>query len=70
MSSIFRALEICHRWALEAFKYGRQAEQTADLWLPAGQSPKGVVVLLHGGFWLVQYGASVAEALASQASAA
>ncbi|CAE7745091.1 aro-8 [Symbiodinium necroappetens] len=48
----------------QAFKYGRQAEQTADLWLPAGQSPKGVVVLLHGGFWLVQYGKELMTDLA------
>ena len=44
------------RRILQVLKYGRQAEQSADLWLPAEQSPKGVVVLLHGGFWLVQYG--------------
>eukprot|EP00439_Symbiodinium_sp_Y106_P040215 s371_g4.t3 len=48
----------------QAFKYGRLAEQTADLWLPAGQSPKGVVVLLHGGFWLVQYGKELMTDLA------
>ncbi|CAE7777113.1 IMCEL1, partial [Symbiodinium pilosum] len=46
------------------FKYGRQPEQTADLWLPAGQAPKGVVVLLHGGFWLVQYGKELMNDLA------
>ncbi|CAE7329318.1 ICMEL2 [Symbiodinium natans] len=47
----------------QVFKYGRQAEQVAELWLPSGK-PKGVVVLIHGGFWLAQYGKDLMTDLA------
>ncbi len=35
-------------------RYGRLHDQFGDLYLPSA-SPKGTIVLLHGGFWLAQY---------------
>lgn len=35
--------------------YGRLTDQFGDLYLP-GRTPHGTVVLLHGGFWLSDYG--------------
>lgn len=32
--------------------YGPLPEQVADLWLPAGQGPHPVVLMVHGGCWL------------------
>lgn len=34
--------------------YGRLRDQVGDLYLP-GSTPRGTVVLLHGGFWLSDY---------------
>jgi acetyl esterase/lipase len=36
-----------------AVRYGPQAAQTAELYLPRGQGPHPVVALLHGGLWRV-----------------
>jgi acetyl esterase/lipase len=36
--------------------YGSEPAQFGDLWLPAGDGPHPVVVLLHGGYWRARYG--------------
>ena len=49
------------------FQYGDDPLQFADLRLPSGDGPFPVVVLVHGGCWLAQYGVghlgAMAEAL-------
>jgi len=53
--------------------YGDDPSQFGDLYLPAGE-PRGVVVVIHGGFWLDAYdlslGAPLATSLADQGWAA
>ena len=53
--------------------YGDDPSQYADLYRPAG-TPRGVVVVVHGGFWRAQYdatlGAPLAESLAAEGWAA
>jgi acetyl esterase/lipase len=44
--------------------YGPDAEQVADLLLPASGGPHPVAVLLHGGFWRAQFTRSTMAALA------
>ncbi len=36
--------------------YGPHPDQFGDLYLPAGSGPHPVVLLIHGGCWLVDYG--------------
>ena len=38
--------------------YGPDPSQFADLHVPAGPRRPGTVVLIHGGFWRAEYGAS------------
>ncbi len=38
-------------WPVATYRYGREAEQLADLRLPVGEGPHPVVVLIHGGGW-------------------
>lgn len=46
--------------------YGRGAQQFGELHLPRdGVTPKGVVVVIHGGFWLAQYTYSLGSPLAT-----
>lgn len=51
----------------QRFQYGEGEFQFADLRLPEGEGPFPVVVLVHGGCWLAQYGlghlAAMAQAL-------
>lgn len=47
----------------ERLRYGDHPAQYADLHRPAGES-RGVVVVIHGGFWKAQYDASLGEPLA------
>ncbi|WP_370249016.1 alpha/beta hydrolase family protein [Nocardioides sp.] len=42
--------------------YGEDASQFGELTLPAG-TPRGVAVVVHGGFWLAQYGIEYARPL-------
>ena len=42
--------------------YGDDPSQYAELTLPAG-TPRGVVVVIHGGFWKAQYGIEYARPL-------
>lgn len=44
--------------------YGRLADQYGILGQPAGK-PIGLVVLIHGGFWLQEYGADLMEPIAA-----
>ena len=43
-------------------RYGDDASQFAELTLPEGD-PRGVVVVIHGGFWKAQYGIDYARPL-------
>src|SRR4051812_29492129 len=38
----------------QVYRYGNAKAQVAELLLPAG-SPRGVVVLVHGGYWQAGY---------------
>ena len=40
----------------EHHRYGRARSQYGELFLPGGDGPFPVAVVLHGGFWRVQYG--------------
>lgn len=48
---------------VERVTYGQEPSQFAELLRPSG-SPRGVVVVLHGGFWLPEYGLSLGRPLA------
>ncbi|MBC7290158.1 MAG: alpha/beta fold hydrolase [Actinotalea sp.] len=43
-------------------RYGPHARQVADLWLPAAP-PRGLVVLVHGGFWRAAYDRTLQDAV-------
>jgi acetyl esterase/lipase len=43
--------------------YGPEPDQRADLRLPAGEA-RGLVVMLHGGFWRAAYGKEIMDAAA------
>jgi len=43
--------------------YGADPHQFAELWLPP-QEPRGVVVVIHGGFWRARYDLSLGRPLA------
>lgn len=46
--------------------YGEHASQFGELWLPAGDGPvRGVVMVLHGGFWMQSYGLELGRPLAA-----
>lgn len=46
-------------------RYGSDESQYANLYLPAGVRKPGAVVMIHGGFWLSQYGADLGAPLAT-----
>lgn len=48
--------------------YGDDPSQYGELFLPDG-TPRGVVVVIHGGFWLSQYDASLGAPLAADLAA-
>lgn len=48
---------------MQRLRYGDGPHQWGDLSLPAG-TPRGVVVVIHGGFWKSRYDASLGEPLA------
>jgi acetyl esterase/lipase len=48
----------------ERHRYGPSRSQRADLYLPDGDGPHPVVVLLHGGYWRSRYGKSLMRGLA------
>jgi len=49
---------------VETIRYGDDPSQLLELTRPAGAS-KGVVVVIHGGFWLSQYDLSLGRPLAA-----
>jgi acetyl esterase/lipase len=51
----------------ERIAYGEGPEQWGDLFLP--DEPRGLVVVLHGGFWRARYRASLGEPLARDLAA-
>ncbi len=65
-----------YRWALrhlvfraalplETVSYGDDPEQVADVRMPAGGNPpRGVVALVHGGFWRHEWGRDLMDGLA------
>ncbi|HEX8647257.1 MAG TPA: alpha/beta hydrolase [Thermoleophilaceae bacterium] len=46
-------------------RYGPARSQRADLYVPRGEGPFPVVVLLHGGYWRSKYGKSLMRAVAA-----
>ena len=48
----------------QRFTYGDGASQWADLYRPQGD-PRGVVVVIHGGFWKAEYDAGLGAPLAA-----
>jgi len=50
------------------FTYGQDESQYAELTRPAGES-RGVVVVIHGGFWKAAYDASLGQPLAADLAA-
>ena len=40
----------------EHHRYGRTRSQFAELFRPEGAEPRGVAVVIHGGFWRAHYG--------------
>ncbi len=52
------------------YNYGEDSSQFADLYLPgAGHPVRGVVVIIHGGYWRSTYGAKLGEPLAQDLAA-
>jgi acetyl esterase/lipase len=54
------------------YQYGEDASQWGELFLPelpAGGEHRGVVVVIHGGYWRSQYGAELGEPLAKDLAA-
>ena len=52
----------------ERIRYGAGPHQWADLHRPRGES-RGVVVVIHGGFWKARYDATLGEPLARDLAA-
>ncbi|WP_258069919.1 alpha/beta hydrolase [Arthrobacter sp. SX1312] len=51
--------------APQRYRYGDDPSQFADLYLPGGETAvRGVVVIIHGGYWRSTYGAELGEPLA------
>jgi acetyl esterase/lipase len=46
-------------------RYGAHPEQWGELRLPAGNEPRGVAVVLHGGFWRTRFTLASTRAIAS-----
>jgi acetyl esterase/lipase len=44
--------------------YGHDPSQYGDLYLPTAARKRGVIVVIHGGFWQAQYTASLGASLA------
>jgi acetyl esterase/lipase len=54
------------------YQYGEDASQWGELFLPelpAGGEHRGVVVVIHGGYWRSQYGAELGEPIAKDLAA-
>jgi acetyl esterase/lipase len=46
-------------------RYGAHPEQWAELRLPDGEEPRGVAVVLHGGFWRAEFTLATTRAIAT-----
>ncbi|WP_323791369.1 alpha/beta hydrolase [Nocardioides sp.] len=55
--------------SVERITYGEDPSQYGDLYLPQG-TPRGVVVVIHGGFWRDQYDLTLGAPLATSLAAA
>ncbi|MET3803797.1 acetyl esterase/lipase [Nakamurella sp. UYEF19] len=55
--------------AVQQLPYGTDSSQWGELHLPAGPRKDGVVVVIHGGFWLDSYGADLGTPLAADLAA-
>ncbi|MCD9199567.1 alpha/beta hydrolase family protein [Aeromicrobium wangtongii] len=53
---------------METIRYGPEPSQLAELTRPSGR-PKGVVVVIHGGFWRSRYDLSLGRPLAASLAA-
>jgi acetyl esterase/lipase len=51
------------------YRYGEDPSQWGELFLPEVAAPRGVVVVIHGGYWRSQYGAELGEPLAKDLAA-
>jgi acetyl esterase/lipase len=47
----------------ERHRYGSHAQNRAELWLPKGEGPHPVVVVIHGGYWQATYGKTIMKPL-------
>ena len=55
---------------MQRHAYGRMRSQFGELFLPEGDGPFPVAVVLHGGFWRAAYGVEPARPLAADLAAA
>ena len=53
----------------QRYSYGDDSSQWGELFLPDTGAVKGVVVVIHGGYWRSQYGAELGEPLAKDLAA-
>jgi len=53
----------------EVVRYGADADQVANVHRPAGDAPRPVVALLHGGFWRDRYDRTLMTPLANDVAA-
>ncbi len=53
----------------QKYHYGDDPSQWGELFLPDAAEPRGVVVVIHGGYWRSQYGAELGEPLARDLAA-
>src|SRR6476619_1010606 len=51
------------------YQYGEDPSQWGELFLPDAAEPRGVAVVIHGGYWRSQYGAELGEPLAKDLAA-
>lgn len=49
----------------QRFAYGQQTSQIGELTLPTGERKRGVVVIIHGGFWRSSYDLDLGRPLAA-----
>jgi acetyl esterase/lipase len=53
----------------ERHHYGSTRSQYAELFLPEGGAPRGVAVVIHGGFWRARYGRKLMHPLCEDLAA-
>jgi acetyl esterase/lipase len=55
--------------AVTRHRYGSDASQWGELYLPAGPRRPGTVIVIHGGFWRARYAADLGAPLAADLAA-